>query len=320
MQISVQVVAFIITFVITLFLGPMLIPVLTRFKFGQTVRDDGPATHLKKMGTPTIGGLIFLIPVLIVSAFYAGAYPKLIPIALVTFGFGLIGFIDDFIKIKKRRQDGLYPKQKTVGLLLVAAIFTVYVAYFTDLGVDVSIPFVGTINEVWFFIPFTMFYLYCTTNSVNITDGLDGLCSGITLIVMVFFTILSMMNPEWKHTMVFSAILAGGCLGFLTFNIHPAKVFMGDTGSLALGGAVGAMAIMMKIPFLIFLFGIIYVVEMLSVGIQVISFKTTGKRVFKMAPIHHHFELKGWKETKVVYVFWTVTAVFCIIALYIGGI
>lgn len=311
MQLSIQVVVFIISFAMALIAGPILIPALTRLKFGQTVRDDGPATHLKKTGTPNIGGLIFLIPILLLSIYFGRIYPQIIPMAIATIGFGLIGFIDDFIKVKKRRKDGLYPKQKTVGLLLVAAVFAIYTAYFTDLGVDITIPFLGTINEKWFYVLFVIFVLYSITNAVNITDGLDGLAAGTTLIVMVFFTLIAMTNTEWESSMIFSSFVAGGCLGFLTFNIHPAKVFMGDTGSLALGGAVGTLAIMMKMPFIILLVGAVYVAEILSVAIQVVSFKSRGKRVFKMAPLHHHFELSGWKETKVVYSFWAVTLVLC---------
>ncbi|MDP4179779.1 MAG: phospho-N-acetylmuramoyl-pentapeptide-transferase [Bacillota bacterium] len=320
MHFSIQVVVFIIAFVMALIAGPILIPILTRLKFGQTVRDDGPATHLKKTGTPNIGGLIFLVPIFLLSVFFGRIYPEIVPMAIVTIGFGLIGFIDDYIKVKKRRKDGLYPKQKTVGLLLVAAIFAIYTAYFTDLGVDINIPFICTINQRWFFIVFVIFVLYCTTNAVNITDGLDGLAAGITLIVMVFFTLLAMSRKEWEYGMVFSSIVAGGCLGFLTFNIHPAKVFMGDTGSLALGGAVAALAIMMKVPFIILIVGFVYVAELLSVAIQVVSFKSRGKRVFKMAPLHHHFELSGWKETKVVYSFWIATVIFCAIGLIVLGV
>lgn len=320
MHFSIQIVVFVATFILALMSGPILIPVLRRLKFGQTVRDDGPATHLKKTGTPTIGGLIFLIPVIMVSIVFASVYPEIIPLAFALGGFGLIGFIDDFIKVVRKRKDGLYPKQKTVGLLIVAAVFSFYIAYFTDIGTDISIPLIGTVNETWFFILFTVGFLYCVTNAVNISDGLDGLCAGLTLIVMVFFTLIAMTSEEYSYINVFSSSVAGGCLGFLTFNTHPAKVFMGDTGSLALGGAVGAILVMMKMPFIIFLIGIVYVVEMLSVAIQVISFKTRGKRVFKMAPIHHHFELKGWKETRVVYTFWTVTVVGCMTALVVLGV
>jgi phospho-N-acetylmuramoyl-pentapeptide-transferase len=314
---SVQVVVFIVTFIITLITGPILIPVLRRLKFGQTVRDDGPATHLKKTGTPTMGGLIFIIPLILVGAFCSKEYPGLIPLILVTLGFGSIGFIDDFIKVVKKRKDGLNVKQKTIGLLLVATAFTIYLVYGTDLGVEVNIPFFGVTNSAVFFILFTIIFLYATTNAVNLTDGLDGLLSGITLIVMVLFTVMAMTKGEWDYLKVFSSIIAAGCLGFLSFNLHPAKVFMGDTGSLALDGAAGAITIMMKQPFLIFIFGAIYVIEALSVLIQVYSYKLRGKRVFKMAPIHHHFELLGWKETKVVYVFWSITLVLCFISLMV---
>jgi phospho-N-acetylmuramoyl-pentapeptide-transferase len=320
MHFSIQIVVFVVTFILALMAGPILIPILRRLKFGQTVRDDGPSTHLKKTGTPTIGGLIFLIPVIMVSIVFASVYPEMIPLAIALGGFGIIGFIDDFIKVVRKRKDGLYPKQKTVGLLIVAAVFSFYIAYFTDIGTDIDIPLIGTVDEVWFFILFTIVFLYCVTNAVNITDGLDGLCAGITLIVMVFFTLIAMTNQEYGFINVFSSSVAGGCLGFLTFNTHPARVFMGDTGSLALGGAVGAILVMMKMPFIIFLIGIVYVVEMLSVAIQVISFKARGKRVFKMAPIHHHFELCGWKETRVVYTFWTVTIIGCLTGLLVLGV
>jgi phospho-N-acetylmuramoyl-pentapeptide-transferase len=316
---SSQVVVFIITFVMALIAGPIFIPILTRLKFGQTVRDDGPKTHLKKTGTPTMGGVIFLIPVLIMSVYYSIKDPGILPLAFVTLGFGAIGFIDDFIKVVKKRKDGLYAKQKMLGLLLIAVVFTFYLVFNTDLGVDVNIPFLGTIDSAWFFIVFTIFVLISMTNAVNITDGLDGLATGITLIVMVFFTVVAMTRGEWTYIKVFSAIVAGGCLGFLSFNIHPAKVFMGDTGSLALGGAVAATAIMMKMPFILLVVGAVYVIEILSVAIQVISFKLRGKRVFKMAPIHHHFELVGWKETKVVAVFWITTLILCFIGLLALG-
>ena len=315
-EISIQVIVFLAAFIMTLIAGPILIPVLAKLKFGQTVRDDGPATHFKKTGTPTIGGLIFIVPVVLLSIYFAVAYPKIIPLVFVTLGFGLIGFIDDFIKVVKKRKDGLYPKQKMFGLLLVATVFAFYIQFGTDTGTNIVIPFLGTgaeLNLGWAFIPFTIFVLIAVTNAVNITDGLDGLAAGITLIVMVFFTLVSMISYEWNFIKVFSSMLAGGCLGFLVFNTHPAKVFMGDTGALALGGAVAAIAVMMKMPLLILIVGGVYVIETLSVMIQVTSFKLTRKRVFKMAPIHHHFELSGWKETKVVYVFWTATVIFCII-------
>lgn len=316
-NVSIQVAAFIITFIIALVSGPILIPILRRLKFGQTVRDDGPASHFVKTGTPTMGGIIFLFPMMLLAIYYyLTGFTKILPLAFVTFGFGAIGFIDDYIKIIKKRKDGLYPKQKMFGLILIATLFSVYISFNGNVGTDIIIPFLGadkTFNLSWAFIPFTIFVLISITNAVNITDGLDGLASGITLIVMVFFTIVAMTRNEWDYVKVFSAVTAGGCLGFMVFNVHPAKVFMGDTGSLALGGAVGAIAIMMKMPLLLLIVGSIYVIETLSVIIQVVSFKLRRKRVFRMAPIHHHFELSGWKETKVVYVFWTITLICCVL-------
>lgn len=321
-NISTHVLMFIASFLLTLVMGPIFIPFLHRLKFGQTVRDDGPQSHLKKTGTPTMGGFIFLVPMLILSVFYARYDMRILPIALVTIGFGIVGFLDDFIKVVKKRKDGLYWNQKMIGLLLVAVIFAFYVSK-SGIGTDIIIPLLGmekTIDLAWFFIPFTVLVLISSTNAVNITDGLDGLCAGITLIVTLFFSIVAMTRSEWEYIKIFSSILSGGCLAFLAYNAHPAKVFMGDMGSLALGGAVGAISIMMKIPLILFIVGAIYVIEALSVMIQVTSFKLTGKRVFKMAPIHHHFELSGWKEVKVVYVFWAVTILLSIVSLLALGI
>ena len=316
--ISIQVIAFVVTFILALICGPLFIPVLRRLKFGQTVRDDGPASHFKKTGTPTMGGVIFLIPVLVVSLYFAAQDRRILPLIFVTLGFGAIGFIDDFIKIVKKRKDGLYANQKMLGLLFIATAFSFYVDRYTTVGTDIIIPFMGidaTFDLVWLFVPFTIFVLISITNAVNMTDGLDGLAAGVTLIVMIFFTIAAMLRSEWDYIKVFSSMIAGGCLGFLAYNAHPARVFMGDTGSLALGGAVGATAVMMNMPLFILIVGAIYVIETLSVVIQVGSFKLRGKRVFKMAPIHHHFELSGWKETKVVWVFLSSTAVLSLIGL-----
>ena len=321
-NISTHVLMFIVSFFLTLALGPVFIPMLTRLKFGQTVRDDGPQSHLKKTGTPTMGGFIFLIPLLVLSVFYARFDMRILPIALVTIGFGLIGFLDDFIKVVKKRKDGLYWNQKMLGLLLIAVIFSFYASK-SDIGTDIIIPLFGmekTIDLAWLFIPFTIVVLIAATNSVNITDGLDGLCAGVTLVVTIFFSIVAMTRSDWEYIKIFCSILSGGCLAFMAYNAHPARVFMGDMGSLALGGAVGAVSIMMKMPLVLFVAGGIYVIEALSVMIQVTSFKLTGKRVFKMAPIHHHFELLGWKEVKVVYVFWGVTILLCIISLFALGI
>lgn len=321
-NISEHVLMFIVSFFLTLILGPIFIPILTKLKFGQTVRDDGPQSHLKKTGTPTMGGVFFLIPILALSIFYARNDMRILPVALVTAGFGLIGFIDDFIKVVKKSKDGLYWNQKMLGLLLIAVTFSFYAAK-TQIGTDIIIPLFGmekTFDLAWAFIPFTIIVLIAATNAVNITDGLDGLCAGVTLIVTVFFSIVAMTRGEWDYLKIFSSIVSGGCLGFLAYNVYPAKVFMGDTGSLALGGAVGAIAIMMKMPLVLLVAGGIYVIEALSVMIQVTSYKLTGKRVFKMAPIHHHFELSGWKEVKVVCVFLAVTILLCVISLFALGI
>lgn len=322
LNISAHVLMFIVSFFLTLAMGPVFIPFLTKLKFGQTVRDDGPQSHLKKTGTPTMGGFIFLVPMIVLSIFYARYDKQILAVALVTVGFGLVGFIDDFIKVVKKRKDGLYWNQKMLGLLLVAVVFSFYVSR-SGIGTDIIIPLLGmekTIDLAWFFIPFTVLVLIASTNAVNITDGLDGLCAGITLIVTLFFSVVAMTRSEWEYIKIFSSILSGGCLAFLAYNAHPAKVFMGDMGSLALGGAVGAISIVMKLPLILFVVGAIYVIEALSVIIQVTSFKLTGKRVFKMAPIHHHFELSGWKEVKVVYVFWTVTLILSIVSLLALGI
>ena len=314
---SPQVLAFAATFLLSLIAGPIIIPLLKRLKFGQTVRDDGPATHLKKMGIPTIGGLIFIIPMILVSLFFAPRYPQIVPMLIVTIGFAVIGLMDDLIKVIKKNKDGLSPRQKTVGQVLVSAVFALYVALDPSFGTGMIVPFLGidAVVElpVWLFIPFIVLTMYLITNSVNMTDGVDGLAAGVTLIVTVFFTIVAMVRGEWDFVKLFCSITAGGCLGFLAFNIHPAKVIMGDTGSLALGGVVGAASVVMKMPWILLVVGGIYAVESLSVFIQVYSFKMRGKRVFKMAPIHHHFELSGWKETKVVTVFWLITIVLCFI-------
>lgn len=312
---SPEVVAFATTFILTLVAGPIIIPLLRRLKIGQTVRDDGPTSHLKKMGIPTIGGLIFIIPMVITSVLFSAKYPGIMTMLFVSLGFGAIGFIDDIIKVIRKNKDGLSAKQKSFLQFIVSAVFAFYVAYTPSLGTGMILPFTASraIVElpVWLFIPLVIIVMYLITNSVNMTDGVDGLAAGVTLIVTVFFTVVAMTAAQWDFVKLVCSITAGGCLGFLVFNVYPAKVIMGDTGSLALGGVVGAAAVMMKMPWILLVVGAIYAVESLSVFIQVISFKLRGKRVFKMAPIHHHFELSGWKETKVVTVFWLITIVLC---------
>ena len=258
---------------------------------------------------------MFLMGILVTSLIYAADYPQLIPVLFVTVGFGIIGFLDDFLKIIKKQSEGLKPYQKLILQLLVAGIFTYYCVTSPDIGTEIIIPFSGgkTWDMGWLFIPFCIVAILATDNGVNFTDGLDGLCSSVTLIVAVFFTVTALgMN---NGTAPLSAAVAGALMGFLLFNVYPAKVFMGDTGSLALGGFVAATAIVLQMPLWILLVGIIYVAELCSVVIQVAYFKKTGgKRIFKMAPIHHHFELCGWSETRVVAVFSIITALCCLIA------
>lgn len=317
---SEHILAFAAAFVLALIAGPICIPFLRRLKFGQTVRDDGPKTHLKKMGTPTIGGLIFLIPLTLVALYYSQKYPAVIPILLATLGFAAVGFVDDFIKVVKKRKDGLYAGQKTFMQLIVCISFAFYVIRFTEAGSSILLPFTNYVIQPWLYFLFIVVFMYFFSNAVNITDGLDGLCAGVTLVVAIFFTIVSLTNAEWGYIKIFSAAIAGGCLGFLAFNIYPAKVFMGDTGSLALGGALTAIVIMMRMPLILFVVGGIYLLEAISVILQVGYFKLTHKRIFKMAPIHHHFELTGWKETKVVAIFIIITVILAIASLLIIGI
>ena len=302
----------IIAFVLCIFVCPVLIPFLHRLKFGQTVRDDGPQTHLQKTGTPTIGGLAFLAA-FVLSAIFMTPTHETIAVILVTIGFGLIGFIDDYIKVVKKRSLGLKPMQKIIGQLIICVLFMVYLNK-SGVGTEIYIPFTG--GKTWdlgiLFIPFCIIAVLATVNGVNLTDGLDGLADGVTLIVCVFFTMCACAAGNGIVTA--GGAMIGGLLAFLIFNAYPAKVFMGDTGSLALGGFIVACAFILKMPLFILIAGIIYVVETLSVAIQVTVYKKTKKRVFKMAPLHHHFELSGWSETKVVTLFYVITAIACLVA------
>ena len=301
----------IISFAVSVILGPLVIPFLRKLKVGQTVRDDGPKTHLSKSGTPTMGGILILIGIVAASVFYIKDYPKIIPILFLTLGFGLVGFLDDFIKIKKKRNLGLTAKQKLLFQILISVAFGIIIVKSGFTQPTLSIPFTSiTWNLGWLYIPFITVFMVGFTNAVNLTDGLDGLATSVTVVVCAFFTFAAIMLRDLQMS-YFSCILAGSLVGFLIYNFHPAKVFMGDTGSLFLGGAISIFAINLKLEILLLLTGIIYVVEALSVIIQVISFKTTGKRVFLMSPIHHHFEMKGMKEVSVVYAFSLVTLIFC---------
>lgn len=301
-----------IAFLISLLLSPLLIPLLTKFKFGQSIREEGPKSHLKKAGTPTMGGLIFIIATIITMLIILKNVEPEATIALISLvGFGVVGMLDDGLKIIHKHNEGLKAYQKMI--LLVA--FSIFLGYYSSrtIGTDIIIPFIGkTIDLGPLFIPFIVLYFTTATNAVNLTDGLDGLATSITLLVMTFFALVS-FGLGYYNLAIFCGVLAGALLGFLRYNSYPAQIFMGDTGSLALGGALGAIAMVLKLEFLLLIVGGIYAVEVLSVVIQVTSFKLTGKRVFKMAPLHHHFELCGWHESKIVAVFSIITVALCLI-------
>lgn len=305
-----------ISFVISVILGPVIIPFLRKLKMGQTERVEGVQSHLKKAGTPTMGGIIFLIAAVVTALFYVRDYPEVIPVLFLTLGFGIIGFLDDYLKVVLKRSDGLLPWQKFLLQIVVTGIFAYYLINYTDISLSMRIPFWPDhyLNMGWLAVPVLFIAVIGTVNGVNFTDGLDGLAASVTLIVAVFFTVVSIGVQGGIEPM--SGAVVGGLMGFLLFNVYPAKIFMGDTGSLALGGFVAGTAYVLEMPLFILLVGLIYLVEVLSVIIQVSYFKAThGKRIFKMAPIHHHFELCGWSETRVVAVFSVITAVMCLIAL-----
>ena len=297
-MINETILAIIIAFAVSAILCPIVIPFLHKLKFGQQVRDDGPQAHLKKQGTPTMGGLVILTSIIVTSLFYLRDYPKIIPVLFVTVGFGIIGFLDDYIKIVMKRSEGLNPKQKLLGQFVITGIFCWYLITSEEVGTSMLIPFTGGFDRGyfldlgWLFIPFLFFVTLGTDNGVNFTDGLDGLCTSVTILVATFMTVVAV--GENTGISPITGAVVGSLLGFLLFNVYPARVFMGDTGSLALGGFVASSAFMMQIPLFIAVVGLIYLVEVLSVIIQVTYFKKTGgKRIFKMAPIHHHFEMCG---------------------------
>ena len=305
----------IIGFLIVVILGPIFIPMLAKFKFGQTVRDDGPQTHLQKNGTPTMGGVIMIIAILITGLTRAKIDKDLLVGLICITGFGFVGFLDDFIKIKMKRSLGLKAYQKII-LQFALALFVSYYQYSASpSATQIMIPFTDyIINLGPLYVPIMMFVIIGTVNAVNLTYGLDGLASGITLIVSIFFMLLAISVGN-SDVAILAAATGGACLGFLGFNSYPAKVFMGDTGSMALGGAVVSFAVLTNSVLLIPIVGGIYFAEAISVIIQVTSFRLTGKRVFKMAPIHHHFEQCGWPETRVVFVFWITTVVLAWIGI-----
>ncbi len=325
MNLDFQIKVLLLSFAITVVLALIIIPILKKLKIGQNERDDGPQSHIRKQGTPTMGGIIMMISVIICSIggfiYYKTDEPEvaknIIPLVLVTIGFGLVGFVDDFKKIVLKNTKGLKPIFKMLGLLFIAGAFTILLTQIMGIKTDIVIPFLNTSLELptLLYIPFSIFVMLATTNAINLTDGIDGLATSISAIILTTLTIIAIIL-DVKEVVVFGSVLVGTCLGFLIFNLHKAKVFMGDLGSLMLGGAIAAISIYLKIPLILLLIAIIPVIETISVMAQVVFFKATGKRLFKMAPLHHHFELSGWRENKIVSVFCIITFLMCVIGLY----
>lgn len=322
-----ETISLIITFIVSIILGIIIIPILKKLKVGQIERDDGPKSHFKKQGTPTMGGIIIIIAMVLVAIGICIYFTinsqitiahKILPVLLLTLGFGMIGFIDDFKKLVLKNTKGLKPSYKMLGLLIISVAYVIYLIYVLKIGTQTYIPIWKQYIDlpIYLYIPFAILVILGTTNAVNLTDGIDGLASSVSAIILTCLTVIGIMfgQPEIS---VFGSIVIGAVLGFLMFNLHPAKVFMGDTGSLLLGGVISAIALYLKMPLLLLLIAIIPVIETISVIIQVAYFKKTGKRVFKMTPIHHHFELSGWTENKVVVIFSVITLIVCVIGLKI---
>ena len=311
----------VVAFSISVILCPIIIPLLRMLKFGQYVREDGPKTHQKKAGTPTMGGVIILLSVVITSLFYMKNHKETLLVLFATVGFGVIGFLDDYIKIVMKRSMGLTAWQKFSLQLVISAVFTIYYLKVLGLEPEILIPFTGGMRNglyiempPWMFIVFAFLVMLGTVNGTNFTDGLDGLASSVTLLVAVFFTVVAIGTNSGLS--VITSAVAGALMGFLVYNVYPARVFMGDTGSLALGGFVSSAALVLKLPVFIVIVGLVYLIEVLSVMLQVGYYKIShGKRIFKMAPIHHHFEQCGWSEMRIVTVFAIITALMCLVAL-----
>ena len=316
----------IISFIVTVILALITIPILKKIKIGQIERDDGPQSHLVKQGTPTMGGIIFMIAIILcvtgvyiyLQATHQGYIAQnLLPMLCLTIGFGIIGFIDDFKKLVLKNTKGLKPSYKMFGLLLISVAYTLFIIRFSNIGTQTFIPFAKMYIDLPLaaYIPFAIIVILATTNAVNLTDGIDGLSSSVSAIIISCLTAIAMLKGT-QEVILFGSIVIGSVLGFLMFNLHPAKVFMGDTGSLFLGGVISALALYLKMPLLLLLIALVPILETLSVIIQVLYFKKTGNRIFKMAPLHHHFELSGWTENKVVIIFSVVTLLVCIFGIF----
>ena len=324
---SFQIKILLVSFVVAVVLGLIILPILKKLKVSQEERSEGPKSHLSKKGTPTMGGIISIVAIILLTVATGLLYAKngeievvkrLIPLLFAAVGFGMVGFIDDFKKMVLKNTEGLKPSYKMLGLLIIAVCFVIYILNVLNIGSDIYIPIIKTyVNiPVWIYIPFAILVMLATTNAVNLTDGIDGLATSVTTIIIACLSVIGVIFNV-REVIIFGSIVCGCNLAFLLFNLHPAKVFMGDTGSLMLGGVIAGMALMLKMPLLLILIALIPVIETLSVMIQVTYFKKTGKRVFKMTPIHHHFELSGWSENKVVTVFSLITLVLCIVGLNI---
>lgn len=314
-----------LSFVASVVLSLIIVPILRKLKVGQIERAEGPQSHLQKQGTPTMGGIIMIFVIIAMGGFLyldfakdqMGVATALLPLIGVAVGFGFIGLIDDFKKLVLKNTKGLSPRAKMIGLLIVAVAYTIVLVRVFNIGTDIYIPFVKEYITlpIWLYIPFAVIVMLATTNAINLTDGIDGLSTSVTTIILTCLTVISVLLGV-KEVTAFGSILIGACLGFLLFNLHPAKVMMGDTGSLMLGGAIAGIALYLKMPLLLLIIAIIPIIETISVMIQVAYFKKTGNRVFKMTPIHHHFELSGWKENKIVSVFSLITLIVCIVGLF----
>jgi phospho-N-acetylmuramoyl-pentapeptide-transferase len=314
-EITAIILALVVSLVVVLILGPVLIPILYRMKFGQEVRDDGPKTHLKKQGTATMGGVMILLGSTIAAFLFTDDLWKTLLLTGITLGAGLLGFLDDYLKVILRRPLGLKARHKILGQFLLG-ILLAWGAVLLGRDTTIIIPFIGNEFDIGlFYYPFVMIVFISATNAVNLTDGLDGLASGLMAIAAGVYVLISWIMGNTAAA-VFAAALSGACLGFLKHNYHPAKVFMGDTGSLALGGALAALAVLTGTELVLLVLGAVFVFEVLSVIIQVVSFQLTGKRVFKMSPLHHHFELCGWPEVKVVHLFWLMGFCFALLGLW----
>lgn len=309
---------FLLSFILTAILGKILLPILRKMKIGQNERLDGPRSHLRKQGTPTMGGIMIILSMVIVGmcfCFMNKSY-EILPVLLASFGFGLVGFVDDFKKLVLKNTEGLNPKLKMFGLLIISTIYVLYLVNYKNIGTEILVPFIDLeiTMPFWIYVIFTIVVMLGATNAVNLTDGVDGLCGTVLGIITSSLAVIS-YKVGGLEISTFSAIVSGACFGFLIYNVYKAKIMMGDTGSLFLGGVISSVAIYLKNPLILLIIAIVPVIETISVIIQVLYFRKTGKRIFRMAPLHHHFELSGWRENKVVVVFGFITLISCVIGI-----